>query len=90
MKVPAQNTMNRPINQIKKKRKIIQIALSESMAFDHSLALGSIDQEKTVLALCNDGSLWFLDKVNESDLKTARQWERLIDIPQDEDLENDD
>lgn len=80
MKVPAQKTMNRQnkqinhssIGAIKGERKIVQIAVSEAMTYDD---FGEcIRKERSVLALCNDGTLWERGKMC---------WIKFEDIPQD-------
>ena len=53
------------------KRKVVQVAISES---HYSGALGSFAVNQTIIALCNDGTIW-----QSSD----DTWKRLPDIPQD-------
>ncbi len=55
-----------------KKRKIIQIVVSESMAYDHISE--KIDRSSRLIALCDDGTLW---------LKKPNGWVELDEIPQD-------
>lgn len=64
-----------------KTRKIIQIATSESMAYD--TAADRIDRSETIIALCNDGTLWYHGLLASSgrDLKTTG-WKQIEDIPQ--------
>lgn len=76
MKVQEQKTINKPITRpvgaIKDKRKIVQIAVSEAMTYDD---FGEcISKERSILALCNDGTLWEKGKMC---------WIKFEDIPQD-------
>ncbi len=54
-------------------RKIIQIACGEN--------------PKEVVALCDDGSLWFRDYQMQPNTYHAHVWEQIPEIPQDEILE---
>nr|DAS59524.1 MAG TPA: hypothetical protein [Caudoviricetes sp.] len=55
-----------------KKRKIIQIAVSESMAYDQISE--EVDRSSRLIALCDDGTLW---------VKKVNGWVELDEIPQD-------
>ncbi|WP_192879473.1 hypothetical protein [Haemophilus haemolyticus] len=55
-----------------KKRKIIQIAVSESMAYDQISE--EVDCSSRLIALCDDGTLW---------VKKVNGWVELDEIPQD-------
>ena len=54
-----------------KTRRIVQIAIGQD---------GGSDYGETVLALCNDGSLWVLVWAKQPG---GERWARLNDIPQD-------
>ena len=62
-------------------RKIIQIAVSESMGYDNNSE--NLEQSETIVALCNDGTLWrrWLNLVgyNRNDPK----WVKIENVPQD-------
>lgn len=76
MKVEEQKTINKPITRpvgaIKEDRKIVQVVVSESMAYDDFNEC--IKKEKSIFALCNDGTLWQRDKMS---------WIKIEDIPKD-------
>ena len=55
-----------------KKRKIIQIAVSESMAYDQISE--KVNSSSCLIALCDDGTLW---------VKKVNGWVELDEIPQD-------
>ena len=55
-----------------KKRKIIQIAVSESMAYDQISE--EVDRSSRLIALCDDGTLW---------VKKVNGWVEMDEIPQD-------
>jgi hypothetical protein len=72
MKVTEQNAINR---QIKDKRKIVQIAISNAMS--------EYAKVETIIALCNDGTLW--QRRIEIDVTEIcyGEWLRIQSIPQD-------
>ena len=76
MKVEEQKIINKPITRpvgaIKDERKIVQVVVSESMAYDGFDEC--IKKEKSIFALCNDGTLWERGKM---------RWIKLEDIPKD-------
>lgn len=43
-------------------------------------AIQITDLNDTIVALCNDGSIWFLD-IGFDDSITQRKWRRVPDIP---------
>lgn len=53
-------------------RKIIQIS--------ESLAASGYDRHYHISALCDDGTIWAFDNA-------GKKWEKLPDIPQDEEVE---
>ncbi len=59
-----------------KRRKVIQIAVSEGTAM---AANGDSDWVRTIVSLCDDGTMWVMNNGKESG------FERLPPIPQDED-----
>ncbi|QPB43049.1 hypothetical protein [Rodentibacter haemolyticus] len=61
-----------------KTRKIIQIATSESMVYDSTI--NETERSNSILALCNDGTLWYRD-IYISGLN-KKGWEQIEDIPQ--------
>ncbi|GAA6939536.1 hypothetical protein AOH328_00240 [Helicobacter pylori] len=87
MKVPAQNTMNRP-SHIKAKRKIVQIAISKAMGYDHND--DSFQSQESLIALCDDGTVWSREFDCAGGYWAKQEWKKIEDIPQDEDVENDD
>jgi len=58
-------------------RKVVQIAVAESQSrtTDETMSEVSHDWSRTVVALCDDGSMWML-------LDNAEAWEPLPDVPQ--------
>ena len=55
-------------------RKPIQIAIEPRTDVEHVIT------EATLYALCDDGSLWFMQQIGSSD---EWEWSRIVDIPQD-------
>lgn len=62
-------------------RKIVQIAVSESMGYDNDC--GDLEQSETIVALCNDGTLWrrWLNVVGSN--RNEPKWVKIENIPQD-------
>ncbi|OOF83519.1 hypothetical protein BKG93_09885 [Rodentibacter ratti] len=61
-------------------RKIIQIAVSESMAY-HQIT-DDFDHSKTIIALCNDGTLWRRSTTTSGCECFKTEWTQIEDIPQ--------
>lgn len=63
-------------------RKIIQIAVSEAMAYDKNC--NDLQQSETIFALCNDGTLWrrWLNAVGS--LSNEPKWVKIENVPQDD------
>ena len=62
-------------------RKIIQIAMSESMAYDKDW--DDLQLSETIVALCNDGTLWsrWLNTVGTN--RNEPKWVKIENVPQD-------
>ena len=62
-------------------RKIIQIAVAECMAYDNDC--GDLEQSETIVALCNDGTLWrrWLNSVGTN--RNEPKWVKIENVPQD-------
>ena len=62
-------------------RKIIQIAVAECMAYDNDC--GDLEQSETIVALCNDGTLWsrWLNVVGSH--RNEPKWVKIENVPQD-------
>lgn len=62
-------------------RKIIQIAVSESMAYDKDW--DDLQLSETIFALCNDGTLWrrWLNSVGTN--RNEPKWVKIENVPQD-------
>lgn len=62
-------------------RKIVQIAVSESMGYDKEC--GDFQQSETIFALCNDGTLWsrWLNTVGTN--RNEPKWVEIENVPQD-------
>lgn len=62
-------------------RKIIQIAVSESMAYDKDC--DDLQLSETIVALCNDGTLWrrWLNTTGAN--RNGTKWVMIENIPQD-------
>ena len=62
-------------------RKIIQIAVSESMAYDKDW--DDLQLSETIFALCNDGTLWrrWLNTVGTN--RKEPKWIKIENVPQD-------
>ena len=62
-------------------RKIIQIAVAECMAYDNDC--GDLEQSETIVALCNDGTLWrrWLNTTGAN--RNEPKWVKIENIPQD-------
>lgn len=62
-------------------RKIIQIAVSESMAYDKDC--DDLQVSETIFALCNDGTLWrrWLNTVGT--YRNEPKWVKIENVPQD-------
>ena len=63
-------------------RKIIQIAVSESMAYDKEW--DDLQLSETIFALCNDGTLWrrWLNTVGTN--RNEPKWVKIENVPQDD------
>ena len=79
MKVQEQKTINkpltRPVGAIKDKRKIVQIAISNAMC--------EYAKVETIIALCNDGTLWQRSIEIDAVKVYGGEWFRIQAIPQD-------
>lgn len=62
-------------------RKIIQIAVSESVAYDKDW--DDLQLSETIFALCNDGTLWrrWLNTVGTN--RNEPKWVKIENVPQD-------
>ena len=63
------------------KRKIIQIATTTTSFTDTDDELSVLD---SIVAICDDGSLWELKTTYWLNKKERSNWKRLPDIPQDD------
>ncbi|WP_253181220.1 hypothetical protein [Haemophilus quentini] len=64
-----------------KMRKIVQIAVAECMAYDNDC--GDLEQSETIVALCNDGTLWrrWLNTTGAN--RNEPKWVKIENVPQD-------
>nr|DAP56322.1 MAG TPA: hypothetical protein [Caudoviricetes sp.] len=62
-------------------RKIVQIAVSESMGYDKEC--DDLQLSETIFALCNDGTLWrrWLNAVGSH--RNEPKWVKIENVPQD-------
>ncbi|HHF5283387.1 TPA: hypothetical protein ACPO83_001327 [Haemophilus influenzae] len=68
----------RPVSHHKTNRKIVQIAISNSKA-----RIGDFTESKeTIIALCNDGSLWCRSIENDEFRIYGGNWFQIEEIPQ--------
>lgn len=62
-------------------RKIIQIAVAECMAYDNDC--GDLEQSETIVALCNDGTLWSRWLNTTGANRNEPKWVKIENVPQD-------
>lgn len=62
-------------------RKIIQIAVAECMAYDNDC--GDLKQSETIVALCNDGTLWRRWLSTAGANRNEPKWVKIENVPQD-------
>lgn len=74
MKEKPVKPTTKPVSMMKQQRKIIQIATSNAMS--------SNDKIETIIALCNDGTLWQRSIEIDAVKVYGGEWFRIQAIPQ--------
>ena len=81
MKEKPVRPTTKPVSMMKKGRKIIQIAVAECMAYDNDCS--DLEQSETIVALCNDGTLWRRWLSSAGANRNEPKWVKIENVPQD-------